>query len=136
MIDDIIDDFRHSLGGSGCDQCGKSVLETNMPNLLKCSRCCQAHFCSEECASLAWDSWHRGKICRKVGSFSIGDFVSVKGFDVDEKSGRIHRGAMLEITGKTADGGWEVTVSVASDDGTYETDVIESKNLYHLRSLY
>ena len=147
QIDDIVDNFCRTVGGSGCDQCGTSLLEANMPNFLKCGRCCQAHFCCEECHALAWDSWH-GKRCRKVGTFSIGDIVCARGFDVDEESKDTRLGSILEITGKSADGGWEVTISTldvsdddtsdddTSDDGTYKTDVIQSKNLYRLRSLY
>ena len=136
QIDAIIDKFRCTVGGSGCDHCGTSLLEAKMPNLLKCGRCCQAHFCSEECASLAFDSWHHGKSCRKVCTFSIGEIVSAKGFDLDVKSTRTRRGAHAEITGKTADGKFEVKSLDASEDGTCETDVIESKNLYHRRSLH
>ena len=147
QIDDIVDNFCRTVGGSGCDQCGTSLLEANMPNFLKCGRCCQAHFCCEECHALAWDSWH-GKRCRKVGTFSIGDIVCARGFDVDEESKDTRLGSILEIAGKSADGGWEVTISTldvsdddtsdddTSDDGTYKTDVIQSKNLYRLRSLY
>jgi len=131
----IEENFRITVGGSGCDQCGKSPLEANMSNLLKCRRCCQAHFCSNECASLAWDSWH-GKSCRKVGDFSVGDNVCVKGFSFDKGNSGIRCGAKAVITDRVENGDWTVKALGASDDGTYERDVISSKNLCHLRSIY
>jgi len=123
-----------TVGGSRCDQCGKTLLEANMLNLLKCRRCCQTHFCSKECASLAWGSWH-GMSCRKVGDFAVGDTVFVKGFSFDIGNGRIRCGTKAVITDGVENGDWAVRALHASDDGTYEMDVISSKNLYHMRSL-
>lgn len=101
---------------------------------MKCRRCCQAYFCSKECASLAWDMWH-GKQCKEIGAFSVGDMVRAKGITFDEANSRIQKGANAVITGKTEDGRWCVKALDPSDDGTYEVNTLKSKNLYRARSL-
>ena len=133
LIEGMKSSYSSTVGGSGCDQCGKTVSKM-LPTLLKCRRCCQAHFCSSECASLAWDSWHNHS-CKKIGVFSVGDLVRVKGISYDEGNGRIRSGANAVITGKTEHGHWAVREMDPSDDGTYETDILSSKNLYHIRSV-
>ena len=133
LIEDMRTSYSSTVGGSGCDQCGKA-LSKMLPTLLKCRRCCQAHFCSKECASLAWDMWH-GKSCKMLGVFSVGDLVRAKGINSDEGNGRIRNGFNAVIIGKTQDGQWAVRALGPSDDGTLETDTLKSKNLYHMRSL-
>ena len=131
LIEDMRSSYSSTVGGSGCDQCGKTVSKM-LPTLLKCRRCCQAHFCSNECASQAWDSWH-SQSCKKIGVFSVGDLVRVKGISYEEGNGRIRSGANAVITGKTENGQWAVKALDPFDDGTYDT--LCSKNLYHLRTL-
>ena len=132
-IEDMKILYRNTVGGTACNQCGKTVSKT-LPTLLKCRRCCQAHFCSKECASFAWDMWH-GRSCKKLGAFSVGDLVRMKGISYDEGNGRIRNGFNAVITEKTQDGHWAVRALRPSDDGAFETDTFKSNNLYHLRTL-
>ena len=132
-IENVKRSYSDTVGGNSCDQCGQNCTKL-LPTLLKCSRCCQAHFCSKECAILAWDTWH-GKCCKRIGVFSVGDLVSVKGISYDKGNGRLRNGAKAIITGENQDGQWAVKTFLPSNEGTHETDVISSKNLFHLRIL-
>ena len=73
--DSIVD--RMGAGGGKCDCCGKRAEVVQGGELLQCSRCKMAYYCSGICQKKAWKAGHR-HACRAPGQIEVGDIMLVK----------------------------------------------------------
>lgn len=115
--------YAFSVGGAFCDHCRKSRQDASVVNLFKCDDCRLAHYCSKNCQKEAWDAGHN-QYCRKVGCFTVGDLV---------------------IFERRSEGREYATVVERYEDnnmlkceisGRKETEVVDKKELRHIRPLH
>mmetsp|Transcript_10196 Transcript_10196/g.12919 ORF Transcript_10196/g.12919 Transcript_10196/m.12919 type:complete len:315 (+) Transcript_10196:154-1098(+) len=67
QFDKLID-----VGGVECDYCHRKDAD-----LLKCTKCQKAFYCSQACQVKQWKEKGHKKYCRKEGEFKVGDFVQL-----------------------------------------------------------
>lgn len=121
-------------GGTECDCCGKKAEEMAGGELLQCSRCKLAYYCSAQCQKQRWKDGHK-QACRSPGQIEAGDIMLVKGII----SKRELNGALVKIVQPAGGGRWEV--ELIEDQGDLlltvayanKTISLASKNLAHIR---
>mmetsp|Transcript_12231 Transcript_12231/g.26451 ORF Transcript_12231/g.26451 Transcript_12231/m.26451 type:complete len:356 (+) Transcript_12231:204-1271(+) len=119
-----------SSGGDKCDYCQKMLAELGIRQLLQCSRCKKAYYCSSKCASKQWKAGHKAA-CRDVGEFEPGDFVRLRGLvSIPE-----YNGAVVKVVGPAPnqEGRWEVRAD--GTDPNVNSMSVSGENLEQLRPL-
>jgi len=121
-----ISEHVSSVGGNGCDYCGKSFALSGISS-FKCERCRLTHYCGPECQSMAWDDGHK-QHCKQYGVFSHGDNALLC-----ELRGSSHlNGRMVRVVDRAADGKWTVGF-LESASGNVRMLKVKTKNLRHHR---
>ena len=115
--------YAFSVGGAFCDHCRKSRQDALVVNLFKCDDCRLAHYCSKNCQKEAWDAGHN-QYCRKVGCFNVGDLVLFEGGE----KGRRH----ATVVEKCEDSNLLKCKIIKTE----ETEVVDKKELRHIRPLH
>lgn len=114
---------RMSAGGGKCDACGKKAESVDGRDLLQCSRCKQAFYCSKACQKHQWKAGHN-KACRKPDQIERGDIMLVKGIISKPELNR----KLVKIIRSAGDGRWEVVLQGSTTHAS-----LASKNLAHIR---
>lgn len=114
-----------SVGGSGCDYCGKSFSPSPGVNSYKCERCRLSYYCGPECQSMAWDNGHK-QHCKQYGVFSCGDHAVLCGLRTS-----FHlNGGMVRVADRATNGRWRVGFL---ESGNVRMVTVKTKNLRHHR---
>jgi uncharacterized C2H2 Zn-finger protein len=114
---------RMSAGGGKCDACGKKAESVDGRDLLQCSRCKQAYYCSKACQKHQWKAGHK-EACRKPNQIERGDIMLVKGIVSKPELNR----KLVKIIRSAGNGRWEVVLQ-----GSTTRASLASKNLAHIR---
>lgn len=116
---------RMGAGGAKCDCCGEKAEKMESGELLQCSRCQQAYYCSVTCQKRQWKAGHK-QACRKPDQVERGDIMLVKGI---ASKPELNRKLVKIIRAANGEGRWEV-----SFQGTNNNNIsLSSKNLVHIR---
>ena len=115
---------RMGAGGGKCDCCGRKSSSMESGELLQCSRCKQAYYCSAICQKKQWKAGHK-QACRAPGQIETGDIMLVNGI---VSKPELNRKLVKVIRPAATQGRWEAKLQ-----GSTKSVSIASKNLFHIR---
>lgn len=116
-------EYRVAVGGKECDCCHKTTQEVGMVNLLLCTRCKMAYYCSEACQKKQWRAGHK-HACRTKHQIENGDHMKIEGLvSRSELNGNI-----VQVVGpdSATPGRWKVKHFATAMS-------IKGDNLFHIR---
>lgn len=120
--DSLVD--RMGAGGGKCDCCGKKAEAMDGGELLQCSRCKMAYYCTAECQKRRWKAGHK-QACRAPDQIEPGDVMLVTGIVSKPELNK----KLVKIDRLAGNGRWIVNVVGNSP----QTVSLASKNLVHIR---
>ena len=115
---------RLTVGGSKCDECGKSWQDVGKPKLDCCTRCKMAFYCSRDCQKKAWRAGHR-EACREKGQIEINDVMKLQGL---QSKPELNDCLVTVLAPDTTAGRWRVKSMVSDSVMSIATD-----KLTHIR---
>ena len=123
------------FAGLMCDRCGKQREETGLGQLHQCGNCRTTYYCSVQCQQEAWNLDGHKRVCRKKGSFKVGDMAVLT-----KTTGTISSGSQVELLApaKVQDGDVENTKKpshwVVKEYRKSGTVVVATRTLKNMRS--